>query len=499
MLATRRKIYEENRNDIHCKMTKILHILGLLFLIALYFVAPVNMDNLFMQGIIVLSFFLLFLFFFKKEKNVNLKGMYMKHSTLIIIGYIIVHFQVYIDYILNNIDSSNFRLWVNHTIVVKSMVLSSIGLVSFCLGYLLHKDNVYGRNHKEEIVKEKIYSVRLLTYIAAVLLVLYFYYANPQYLAGYYGIESLGIGAGYIAMFFRVIIIAILIQNNRNIIIERKNVTNIIVYLKLQGWAFNIIIAIYLLSVILSGDRNPIYEISIAYFSGYLFVSKVRIKLSSFITLLILGVIVLSILGEARTLDRKDSLSIRLKTSLKSESYYSYNSIIPQTRELASSIRALHATVDYVPEKHSFLYGRFQLQQLLSVIPFISIFYSSIFDDISFKYGGSANFITWIDQGEHIYSGEGSSVIADFYFDFGLLGVIIGMLCFGYLMRSAELSMYNKKLPTLFANAFFVWYLNVSIYISRSSFCTELKFVFWLYLILIFNNYIINRKINYHV
>ena len=130
----------------------------------------------------------------------------------------------------------------------------------------------------------------------------------------------------------------------------------------------------------------------------------------------------------------------------------------------------------------------------MSMLPFGNSIVTLLYKDNDYKYGGSAKFITWINQGDKPWSGDGSSVTSDFYFDFGLLGVVIGMFVFGYTMRFAELTMYSISMPTLFAHAFFIGYLSSAVYISRSTYLLEMKTVVWIYFILYFNKFIINRK-----
>jgi oligosaccharide repeat unit polymerase len=117
-----------------------------------------------------------------------------------------------------------------------------------------------------------------------------------------------------------------------------------------------------------------------------------------------------------------------------------------------------------------------------------------IFENNSTRYGGSAKFITWITQGEFPTSGEGTTCIADFYFDFGLIGVILGMFLFGYLIRYCELVMYNTILPSFFVHALLVVYLMNGIYIGRSSVLIHLKTVIWVLLVLLLNKYLLNKK-----
>ncbi|GGH32322.1 hypothetical protein GCM10011418_45780 [Sphingobacterium alkalisoli] len=170
------------------------------------------------------------------------------------------------------------------------------------------------------------------------------------------------------------------------------------------------------------------------------------------------------------------------------------DSISPQTKELAGSVKTVHMAVSYVPDKHNYLFGRFQLQQILGIIPFGTMFKESLFEDNSYKYIGSAQFITWIDQGDSRFYGLGTSCIADFYMDLGLVGVVLGMFLFGYFIRFCELSFYTYDYLSISAHVFSVVYLAFSIYISRSTVLFNLKLCAFIIIVLFFNKYIINKS-----
>jgi len=472
-------------------LKKIILLFLLAFSIIHYFVQPKGMNQNNIVLLLLLAFFALLIFIFSKEKNTNLKGQYLKHSTVIIFGFSIVHFQFHIDYLLGNIPQSFLRIWVNPDIVIQALAVSVSGFIAFLIGYFSY-NKIKSRYNKAK--NENIIDTKFLVYTSALLLAAYFYFANPLYLLGYYGAERLGVEAQYIILLFKVLIFAILIQNARNFYLKGKSFSNFLDYCKSNGLFFNIIISIYLISVLISGDRGPLMYFSIAYFGNYLFVTKNKLNILKTLGLLILGAFFIMVLGKVRSLDRSLSFSDRFTESLNFESRFETKSFLPQTQELASSVRTLHHTLNHVPVNHDYLYGRFQFQQFMSMIPFGNNFVKLLFEDNSYKYGGSSRFITWINQGDNPYSGDGSSVTADFYFDFGLLGVIFGMFFFGYTMRYAELSMYSLNMPSYFAHSFFIGYLSSAIYISRSTYLIEMKSVFWIFLVLIINQRFINRK-----
>src|SRR5690606_13564158 len=115
---------------------KLFYFVLIIVLLTYYQFAPEIMDKEIMSLLLVVVFVSLLLFFSRGETNGSLKGQYLKHSTLAILGIVIVFFQYPVDYVVGNFDNSNMVIWVNHKIVVKSLTLSIIGLICFLLGYI---------------------------------------------------------------------------------------------------------------------------------------------------------------------------------------------------------------------------------------------------------------------------------------------------------------------------------------------------------------------------
>ncbi|MEO8515905.1 MAG: O-antigen polymerase [Flavobacterium sp.] len=419
-----------------------------------------------------------------------LKNYYLKHSILALLGLYIVHFQLYTDYVFGNIEADNTFIWVDERVVVKGVIFSTIGLICFLMGYKVFGDKV--KISKASLVEKKQIGTKWMVFLAGVSLLVFFATVNMLYLAGFYGAEEKGEAATYASLFLELLFFAIMIQNCRNMILTNAIPNSLREYIAKQGYVFGIILVLYLLSVVMSGDRGPIMTFGLCYISGYFYVTKKTISLKKVLVFVFIGASVVSILGQARDLDKRLSFSEKIQMSLNDEKG-DKKSFLPQTEELAGSVRTLHTTLTYIPEKHDFLYGLFQVKQVLICVPFVSIFNPIIFKDSHIKYATSSNFITWINQGDYPYTGDGTTCMADFYFDFGLLGIIVGMFFFGYFIRYCELQFYSGVLPSLFIHVFIIVYLCEALYIARSSVLYDLKSVVWVFILLIINKRILNK------
>ncbi|WP_290794824.1 O-antigen polymerase [Flavihumibacter sp. UBA7668] len=475
-------------------ITKIIFLISLLFFILLGFFLPdeMNMELMILHLIFVALIFLTS--FLTPERISSLKGQYFKHSIFFLIGFVVVHFQHILDFVTGAINSSYSYIWVNEDVVLKALNFSVIGLTSFLLGYYFDRnDKLLGKRVKRKF-EERPYKAKFLLWLSAFFLVSYFFTVNPLYLAGHYGEVEMGTGATYFILLFEVVVSAYIIQMCRNATIEDRYFRNIWEYIKYLGRPFFICLVVYLVSVMFSGDRGPIITFSLIFLSGYLMVTKFKIRLYFYVLFIILGGFLFTILGSIRSQDKSLGFFERFQSSLNKESRFPQKSILPFTQELATSIRAYHTTVNYIPERHDFLFGRFQYQQLSLGIPFFNPLNNLMFGDSHYKYRSSARFVTWINQGDFPYSGEGTTCLADFYFDFGLFGIVIGMLLFGYLFRILEVSMFSQGLPSLFISCMIITYIGNSIYIARSSFGFELRTVLWVFAILLINKYVFNMK-----
>ena len=96
---------------------------------------PTYFDISFIGVILGVDILLLLMFFFKKENNPSLRKQYLKISNLFLIGFSIVHFQMYIDAFLGFLQEDNSFIFINKQIAVKSLLISSIAFSVYCIGY----------------------------------------------------------------------------------------------------------------------------------------------------------------------------------------------------------------------------------------------------------------------------------------------------------------------------------------------------------------------------
>ena len=466
------------------------------FLLA-YFAAPIAMSQDYFFYVLLIIGLCITVFFILPDSNSLLRGRVIKHSHLLILSVVIVGFQYPVDYVLGNSLSSDKSIWVDSVVASKSLILSSIGLISFFIGYLTFSNSAKKILNKSKI--EPIYSTKRLNFFAFLTLSIYFYTVDPLYLAGGYIFADVGSTAKYAALAFNACILALVVQVSRNCINknQEKNEVKFFQYLREFNFLTFLLVGVYLISVMISGDRGPIITTILAFLGGYLSVSGKRYSLPTVIALILSASFVMEVLGVARSYAFNSDLSFidKIQAAYTEENSNAEKTISPLTKELAGSINTLHYVVDYIPKQHDFLFGKFQIEQLILAIPFSSRVYYLFWDEAELrKYADISTFITWIAQGEYPSYGNGSSLFADFYVAAGVFGVIIGMIFAGWFMRRAEYIMYSRSSLPLFWYTLSIVYFSLSIYLGRSSFFEGLKLVVLVFIFLHINRAFSSKK-----
>lgn len=422
---------------------------------------------------------------------VKCKGRLFSPIVLFVISYLISYYQIYADLIFSNVYIDNTFFFINTNVINKSIILCTCGLLALFIGF--NKSYHVNENALDE--NKGIYTLTPLIYINFILLLLFIATADMSYFMGGYGSVDMSGVSFYIEILLRISFLAIFILHSRNYI-GKKILKTTSDYLKSYHWLFYISITIYFLLVMFSGDRGPIIYTGIVFVFSYYLVLEKKIKPYTIMFYLVIGATVMTLLGSVRS-QKQGSFSEKLIYSLNSEDESRYsNSIIPQTAELASTIKTVHYATTYVPTVYGHTNGVFQLKYMLGAIPFSSPM-QSLFIDTEKKFIGSSSFITWLIQGDFPTYGNGTSVIADFYLDFGFIGVVFGMFLLGLLFSRVDFFLYD----THYRYSYFMYsvsftLLSLAIYLPRSTVMGHIKNVLWLYLLLIIYTKIIKPKLD---
>lgn len=451
------------------KTSALINTFFLVILLILYVFLPYQYDNNLEIAILGITIASSFIFFRSNDirKSLNLA---FRPIVLFIISYHIVFFQFYIDLVLGIKDISNIA-FLSPGLINKCTILSSIGLCVFYIGaslteYKCVQSTKIHNTHK--LIDTQPYKI---VFIFST--ILWLIYNARICLSGEYSQEMLEQSAGtlvnYSNILFTVASITLISTITYNWHTIRCN--SIYEYLKSFGIFSLICILIYVLLTLNLGDRGPIITILCSLFGGYVISAKQQISIVKFIIIIVIAASISSTIGMARKI-AGDNMIDKMQMIEADPS----ETCIPITAELASSQNTLQYAVDNVPSKHDYLYGSFQLRNILSTIPFSSRITSSFLDP-HWKYRTSAFFITYLIQGDFYIYGNGTSLIADLYLSFGLIGIIIGMLFLGIIIKKVERRVLMNSNKSIYSIVLYISFCGYAIIEARSGIISPINYI----------------------
>lgn len=409
-------------------------------------------------------------------------------SFLFVISFIIVHFQIPLAYIFGiNIQSGPFSsfIWGDESYATIAVACSSIALNSFILGFVFTKT-------KKEIKRSEFnYNkvITLFTYLGIIFYFLFFITSGSYKYGNYNAGDNLSVSK-YLFPLFDIFTYSALVLKSYMLNEKIKHNTSLSKYIMYYGVPLTGIVFWHILFSLFVGDRGPVILSILLYFGLYL----VRVLNNKNKLVLISGFVIVSILfsvlGSARSRTSNDSFLNKVESS-DYKNRYSNNFNLGQdmpglsTLELALSIRCVNHVISNVPKNYDYKYGLYQLRQIIAVVPFLSGIdkkYISKYDD---KFDGSANFVTYLIQGENATSGDGTSPVADLYLDFGVYGVFIGFLIFGIFIKKADDVLIFGRSSSLFFYIAIMIFLSGCIYIGRGTLLFYFQRIVQMYFVIV--------------
>lgn len=427
----------------------------------------------------LITFSILFLlstfihFYNNKSQN------WFRLDTMFIFGFAIVHFQWPVMYAINGINPTDYSLfWATSTYLQYMNYgtwLSTLGMVSWFLGFsLLKKQNI-----QSEEFKNFRFSYEYFFYFTLLLFIIFLITAGQQYLSGafYRGEAKSATGAGisvYFQLLFSYSIIILCTVTILNII-KYKNSHFVKLLLKIDKKVWLIFSATIFLYLFV-GDRGGALQPMLATLILYGTLIKPITKKQFFI-IIISGALLMTMIGLGRSDKSNENILLAGASKIQMNSNYDV------TLELANSARTLYKSLSNVPEYHDYFYGKLWISHLLANIPLAQSMYLNISDDKFYELD-SAEYITFITRGKYSTWGEGSSLIADIYLNFGTFGVVIFMLLFGILFKKItnEFTL-QSNIYWITAGAILAAY---AFYLGRGGLLYPLRPMFWSLLLVLF-------------
>lgn len=464
------------------KSHKVLIIILTLFLLifsVLIFVQDVFDKDL--LGVILILSSCLFIIPFVIKDDKNIKSYMFRPFVVFLMGYFVVFFQRYYDLYLGFI-SKNDSVFYEEKLILYSLLLSCIGLTTFLIGY-------YSTSYISPYSKKN-YSVYYKTdYLKKIMLFstfLVLIFVSKNVLSGNFNYtqEDLEKNAGgisnYSSILFVVVYFALLSLSVYNCKLLKQN--RLKDFIDHFGTSSLLCLGVYVISLLLVGSRSNVIIISVSLLFAMLYVCNKRFGLFAVIIGVASFAYVMSVIGITR---KFQGMSIAEKAKVAETISFEEKSIMPTTLELAGSLQTFNASLDYVPKSHDYMHGSFHVRNVVSAIPFSSRIFSYFFDSRK-RYHSSDFFITYIIQGENYTYGNGTSINADLYLNYGPLGILIGMLILGVVFRKTELSVLSSVKPSLNFIVLFMFLMGYALPYSRNGILAPINYVMFTYILLYF-------------
>jgi|GEM_PF-3109638 len=456
-------------------LNKIILSVSIVLLLGLYYLdlIPMDIDEGFIgRVLLILGFCIISFFWVRNERQREIKSQYVRMSVIFVISFSIVHFQAYVDYIFGFLDSDNYFVWIDRSVVNKSVVISSIAIISYFLGYSLRGVNTSSTTSKGVQQTIVVVNYRILEYLSLLFFLYFLINIDSSFLqSSNYGDRSIESKGGYGPLFFESSVFAIIVLNIRNLLVLKQTNITILKYIKSYGFIFYVLI-LYLGLVMMSGDRGPLIYLILGFVFGYIFVTSRKFSLPTIVFSIAVLATFITLLGVIRGLNEEGTFTDKITQAItnpdlkKSRVYPS--SIINNTKELAASVRTVHLAVANVPGKYDYFFGLFLAQNVSVIFPGFNSLMNEFFS-IPRPLFTSARFFTFLDMGLFPSYGVGTSCVADVFIDFGVIGTVIIFGFFGLFTRRMELIALVKIKPSILAVATALLFFSFSVYISRSN------------------------------
>lgn len=156
--------------------------------------------------------------------------------------------------------------------------------------------------------------------------------------------------------------------------------------------------------------------------------------------------------------------------------------ISPFTHELAKSVNCNYIAVyDINNNITTYKYGGYNISELLVAVPGMNRVFKTFFDIDLYKFN-SNEYLTISCFGKNYLFGLGTTALADFYLDFGILGMILGMFLIGFIYKRVDYYI-NNPVSNILLIICLLKFSSMSIYMPRASLSLILCRIFYILII----------------
>ncbi len=428
----------------------MFHIISVIIALVLYYKSPNEysysycfwLHNLFLLYVVYLQI---------SDKGKEVIG----YNTLFTISFYFTNFVYPIFVYPIDPRFSLFRFDFNHDVITKATALALVAYTCYGLGYSRVK-NLYTSKLKlaqNALIFPSKVSSNWRKLIVVSFIIFYILGGFDMFEHTY----QVSVGkAGLIPRLMNIILFPLTIFSTIFILYDKS-------YSRQNRWY--LVFGLVSLALLTTGTRTlPLMLMSVVF---YIFCNTRRISKLGVYFVLLLGVLLMSFIGQIRSNGIMEVGSI----NLFGESSLGY---IEKMADLIINNRNLYVFYDYVQE-NGINYGLTMLSTVLSPIPFLQSVFVSL-TGLPEVFLSSASFSTFITLGYNPSMGLGTNLVGDAYLSFGLLGIIVLFYFLGYFINNIRQKAYAGSFYSTIA--YFVMIADC-IYSCRSAYIGNLRILLW--------------------
>lgn len=427
-------------------VNKGIFYISLLMLMSIYLLLSVSREMSFNRDYFYSTFLLTIIssYFFLKHKQ---KNNYLDFDTIFIALNIIIFFVPPFFY-----DSFIYRFLYlsfdfNHKYINYASIIALLGIQSYFIGSLIKQPN----RHYNSAPKKYIIDTRPLTLIVICGVVLFVAMGGIAYYRNIYA-DSGDAGGGLVTHIKLLTTIAA-------VILITTEIYNYLLCSKYKIRIFALLSAVFLAVLLLFiGNRTGASQILLPALVLYTIYFK-RIGVIKFVLFMVFGIVAMYIFQIVRSNEDvnlpKENMALVFV-------------------DLTVASRSIYAAMDYVDD-YGFTYGKTMMSGVIGAIPFLASTVGDINDY------GSAEVLT-ADSHQKLKTprerriGLGTTVIADGYLGFGIIGVMFSMFLIGWFANY----MYSGAIKgDYYCMLIYAMLAANSVYLARAPLFYPLKFILW--------------------
>ena len=449
-------------------------------LILLFFSVSLGANKLLIWSCLIIFYFNFLACIRKPIQIVSGIKTYIKIDVFFMLFFYIIYYYPYQLYVLGlkNLNQTKFLDATYPEYTNKAIIMSTVGLLAFQLGYQYYQSNVsniiiHGVSKKYQ----KVLSGTILFFIILILIIFAKTGMSTLFAGAYVGSKMGSVTYDAIFGLVTYFILLGIAKSVYSYTINKKITFNTFI--------ISAIAIAWTIALMIIGDRNTFFLVATVAIAGVFTyirgISRKQILMGVFGALFLYQIIEISRVSESRSL-----------TSIVDAFHTTINESENELEIGSFDITTIgnRATYKITENGGGFFYGKFKLISLANIVPYSS----RLFVKPNDQFTGSSNVLKDEMIGLTKTWGVGTNIISDCYLDYGFIGVIVIMFAFGgfggYVKTRTQEQINSPKWM-------FLYIITLGYYseIARYGFDFPIRSIVWTYLLFFFINKLSRLKL----